>query len=1684
MQKNIIRKADGYASQHRHRRIWRKVMGGLACVVVFCTIYALIMPAITMEKTRCGIPEHTHTEDCYTQVTTVTKKEPICTLESLNLHKHTAGCFDENGEPICGYSDFVVHEHDSSCYDEDGNLWCPLSEIKAHTHNSGCYAAAEPVHTHTEDCYTQERGDLICTEEEREGHTHSVEAGCFDENGTLICQAEEETGHRHTDDCYSWEQVLSCGLTDTETAGEPELVCGKEEIILHEHGSGCFDASGRVICGKRQVLEHVHNQDCFQTVEEPADTKLLTCQLEENEGHRHGPLCYGTWELTCDLEEHIHTEDCSPQIGVDDHALTEADPTVVVQAVVWLTGEDVVCSDSGQVMALMSSVSPYAESSPGDIADHLTSAQIEINGKPYDGESALNPGEQFTVALQWQLNRADLTDTLTYAYRLPNEIHVKDMAETVLYDENNNRKGVYSIVDGVLTVTYDNLADLNTTSFKLNATWNQEKINQETTVKWNDQLSTQVKFDNSQIAVTKELMRYKTIEDGSVIAEYAVNVAASGAVENIALTDTLTSEKFHFCQGYYKVNEEIFDYRYKIVNADGSEEYQYAKFPEGTFDENGKQLTDTITFPKFNLAEGQTYTVEYAVKLDADERFELDKDQSAAGLTNSATASYPSGEDTIKSSVTVTDAYRADEKWILKEQGNLGEGDVDQNTDVPWKVTVNPARDYDMGEAVISDSIQTEGVVYKTDGPITITSTTKESSGTITPTWITLSDKTVSDIRSAGGNAANLLYSSGYENYLNEISTAVGHNVSRNELSNYVFVGESKNQFVWFTPETGTPTTYELSYITDISNATSGSLVNSAEAGWRSWTAGVVNGSFLQEINIKKENDGVYQKDDNYFVDWTITLDVPADCNAIPGVFLYDALPDHGKSGGGYDRLVGLNASEFDFSQLQSNKLTYLNTIAQPAFKISTTSNNEDVQTIVKNAAATLGYPGVGLTGEDYELYEGNDTLRGQFPIMNGGETYNNHRMTPTRFGVWLGDLPATTGKDGYTITVQYTTQVDPKLVEGLNGRAYGYNVVGLFQRQGNTDAFLGDADSGYWLDHANVQNALAKSVVAFDSERNIVTYQVNINPDASLEASGFADYILRDVLNLSGASFIENSFQLSFQGTVTDQPVAFTWDSSEETILWRSDNGEVGLSPGLSAGMKDLTSFNVENPADGSSQFTLTLTNGNNVFALTGPEEFKGRLAPMVLTYQVKLPAGAEKPEQETITNSVTLSMKPADSSEVLLDGVKTEFDYTSALHKWLNEVPNEHNGYTAAFIISVDKSAEEWKNVSNTFTVSDEMSKSLMVDVNSIKVYGIKKDNTEELLSDQYTSSYDDRANELKNFLSITIMDSDEYTKYRIEYNASVQGEVEHTVAYDNVASVEGTDISSEEVIKEVYIQKQEGNVDETNYEVKLLKFDAENTAVRLKATFTLYAWEDGNWTKKRTDLTTDENGELVLNNTKYEGLGLGPNIWYKLEETEAPAGYLKGVTYFHIGQTGEDETRPEGIGSYTTVSLKGGTHQIPNYKASIRIHKMDEEKESSSYLTGAEFALYGTPDCSETPLAVAKEDRKGIYSFELTGLIAGQEYYLKETKAPDGYQLSDTVYALSFDQEGNVTLKNGNEFAQTDSGGAYLIANRSNYELPQTGGFGTTPYTLGGLLLTGAGVLLLYNKKKRRKEDFASS
>ena len=66
MQKTIQSEADVFLVKKRRRRLWTKVVSVLGCVVVFCTTYALILPAITLEgqSVYCGFEDHTHTEAC------------------------------------------------------------------------------------------------------------------------------------------------------------------------------------------------------------------------------------------------------------------------------------------------------------------------------------------------------------------------------------------------------------------------------------------------------------------------------------------------------------------------------------------------------------------------------------------------------------------------------------------------------------------------------------------------------------------------------------------------------------------------------------------------------------------------------------------------------------------------------------------------------------------------------------------------------------------------------------------------------------------------------------------------------------------------------------------------------------------------------------------------------------------------------------------------------------------------------------------------------------------------------------------------------------------------------------------------------------------------------------------------------------------------------------------------------------------------------------------------------------------------------------------------------------------------------------------------------------------------------------------------------------------------------------
>lgn len=185
----IYDRAGKYQARSQRRRHWYHIVTALSCVVVFCTTYALILPAITMERPRVL--------DC-----------------PLAVHTHTDACYDGQGALTCGQADFVVHTHTTDCYDAGGELVCPLPEIE--------------VHTHTDACYT-EQAVLICGLEESGGteeapeHLHSE--SCYAAETVLTCGREEISLHQHTDACYDAYGALACGQL---------------EVLEHVHGDDCF----------------------------------------------------------------------------------------------------------------------------------------------------------------------------------------------------------------------------------------------------------------------------------------------------------------------------------------------------------------------------------------------------------------------------------------------------------------------------------------------------------------------------------------------------------------------------------------------------------------------------------------------------------------------------------------------------------------------------------------------------------------------------------------------------------------------------------------------------------------------------------------------------------------------------------------------------------------------------------------------------------------------------------------------------------------------------------------------------------------------------------------------------------------------------------------------------------------------------------------------------------------------------------------------------------------------------------------------------------------------------------------------------------------------------------------------------------------------------------------------------
>lgn len=209
----------------------------------------------TDNEYSCGMEEHVHTDECYTE------------------------------ELVCGYEEGEPEEPDSA-FSVDSE---PTTEEPEAEPEEPEPEETEPeVHHHTADCYETvlvEHKELTCGEEE---HTHDVTCPVDPDTGDFLCGYEE---HTHTDDCYT-----------TETETEEKLVCGYEEGEVISDGTAAEDGIA--------ALEDTN------TATSVAEDDSSSEAVSEPVLHHHTEACYKK-VLTCTIPEHTHTLACLADYSAD-----------------------------------------------------------------------------------------------------------------------------------------------------------------------------------------------------------------------------------------------------------------------------------------------------------------------------------------------------------------------------------------------------------------------------------------------------------------------------------------------------------------------------------------------------------------------------------------------------------------------------------------------------------------------------------------------------------------------------------------------------------------------------------------------------------------------------------------------------------------------------------------------------------------------------------------------------------------------------------------------------------------------------------------------------------------------------------------------------------------------------------------------------------------------------------------------------------------------------------------------------------------------------------------------------------------------------------------------------------------------------------------------------------------------
>lgn len=300
-------------NRHTLRRYTAFVLA-LAMITTLFVNWQLHGVGISMTaQYQCGEEEHTHTADCYTKVLTCGYEEGE--LENADEVAAAAATSQPTVEaepaPLAlePQIEFVPHEHTEDCYTEVQTLTCMEEE---HVHGDDCFDPEDGTlicekfeHTHDENCYTTEY-ELTCGLEEGElveqvvEPTQSAELAAMAVAEPVALEPTVDTVepiyHHHTDACY--EEVLTCPLpehhhtvaclsdTSADVETPEEWQAANDEAVM----TGNWDED--LLSVAKTQLGYEQSEKNFEI--DPADG--VTLRYYSRYGQSYGNA-YGEWDV-------------------------------------------------------------------------------------------------------------------------------------------------------------------------------------------------------------------------------------------------------------------------------------------------------------------------------------------------------------------------------------------------------------------------------------------------------------------------------------------------------------------------------------------------------------------------------------------------------------------------------------------------------------------------------------------------------------------------------------------------------------------------------------------------------------------------------------------------------------------------------------------------------------------------------------------------------------------------------------------------------------------------------------------------------------------------------------------------------------------------------------------------------------------------------------------------------------------------------------------------------------------------------------------------------------------------------------------------------------------------------------------------------------------------------------------